>query len=592
MPDVIQDLPAERPHSCGKFSLMRSEQDVTPDKLLIPESSHGHWKELDSRLAELEHNLKNFIAQKAQTQENMLEKLLHAVPAEASYPPRRQSLRQQDAASCELEFESGASPGESDESGSDLPETRVDRRSFVSTVQEEEDQYLQDALAASRIKTDIQRRHRSRMVNSNSLRATLKRFLERKDVELFFLFLIMSNSIFVGIEVDTTSSMPLDEIPVFWEYLNIVYTVLFTIELSLKIMAHGFCHVFTGPDWKWYMFDAFIVVSSLADVATTTTTSIAQQGDSEQVSMSHLRVFRILRIARVMRGIRVMRIVRFFSSLRALLLSIVNTIRSLVWTLVLILVLSFSIGVAFTSLVTDYCREQTVLASGDPNAVPVCHGTMELYWSSLPGSMLTLFQSITGGLDWGNTVPPLLEISILLVICLTTYIGFMAFAVLNVVTGIFCNTAIESANADKELAVMTQLANQKQYAESIRGIFQEIDQHGTEEITIDEFQRGMQNEKLAAYFASVDIDVSDAWTLFSLIDGDRSGVIDIEEFVAGCIQLRGSAKAIHIARINYEHKITKQMLKELQETVREIGEAMQQRSNSKARSSMFSHKTA
>lgn len=271
-----------------------------------------------------------------------------------------------------------------------------------------------------------------------------------------------------------------------------------------------------------------------------------------------------------------LRIVRFLSSLRALLLSIMTTVRSLIWTLVLILVLSFSIGVAFTSLVTDYCREQTVLALGDPNAVPMCHGTMKLYWSSLPGSMLTLFQGITGGLDWGQTVPALLEISVVLVIALTAYIGFMVFAVLNVVTGIFCNTAIETASADKELAVMTQLANQKQYAESIRGIFKEIDQDGSEEITIDEFQRGMANEKLAAYFASVDIDVSDAWTLFSLIDGDRSGVIDLEEFVAGCIQLRGSAKAIHIARVNYEHKITKQMLQELQQTVQGIDEAIRQ----------------
>ncbi|CAE7194956.1 unnamed protein product, partial [Symbiodinium sp. CCMP2456] len=68
---------------------------------------------------------------------------------------------------------------------------------------------------------------------------------------------------------------------------------------------------------------------------------------------------------------------------------------------------------------------------------------------SVGESMLTLFLSITGGISWQDALAPLREISALAATAYLAYIIIAVFAILNVVTGVFCNMAIESARADK-----------------------------------------------------------------------------------------------------------------------------------------------
>ena len=53
-----------------------------------------------------------------------------------------------------------------------------------------------------------------------------------------------------------------------------------------------------------------------------------------------MKIFRVLRVVRVMRSLR---------GLRLLLLSLVHTIRSLVWTLSLLLVILWFFGIVFTT---------------------------------------------------------------------------------------------------------------------------------------------------------------------------------------------------------------------------------------------------
>mmetsp|Transcript_118861 Transcript_118861/g.222189 ORF Transcript_118861/g.222189 Transcript_118861/m.222189 type:complete len:91 (-) Transcript_118861:130-402(-) len=42
--------------------------------------------------------------------------------------------------------------------------------------------------------------------------------------------------------------------------------------------------------------------------------------------------------------------------------------------------------------------------------------------------------------------------------------------------------------------------------------------------------------------------------LFKLLDIDGSGAVGIEEFVIGCMRLKGSAKSIDLATLMYENK--------------------------------------
>lgn len=61
-----------------------------------------------------------------------------------------------------------------------------------------------------------------------------------------------------------------------------------------------------------------------------------------------------------------------------------------------------------------------------------------LSYGSLDRTMLTLFQSVTGGLDWANAVHPLMEHvnGIWTALIFTVYVAFAALAMQNVVTGV------------------------------------------------------------------------------------------------------------------------------------------------------------
>ena len=65
------------------------------------------------------------------------------------------------------------------------------------------------------------------------------------------------------------------------------------------------------------------------------------------------------------------------------------------------------------------------------------------------------------------------------------------------------------------------------------------------------------------------ISTQDVWTLFTIIDADGSGLIDLDEFVQGCMELHGPAKSFQVSKMSYENKITRQAIKKL---VRELSD--------------------
>merc|ERR1719329_1673901 len=83
---------------------------------------------------------------------------------------------------------------------------------------------------------------------------------------------------------------------------------------------------------------------------------------------------------------------------------------------------------------------------------------LRFYWGSLAQAMLALFLSISGGVSWVEIVVPLMKIDMFWLATFLVFDGFVYFAVLNVVTGVFCQSAIESAQKDEESMLHSFLA--------------------------------------------------------------------------------------------------------------------------------------
>eukprot|EP00439_Symbiodinium_sp_Y106_P046447 s724_g5.t3 len=373
---------------------------------------------------------------------------------------------------------------------------------------------------------------------------------------------ILLNLVLLGVEVDVSSPLPPGEDPRAFFIMNSIIVVIFVVEILLKLVGCGCRDFFFGSEKWWNLFDLFIVVLSVFEMlAELLLTAMAQT----QMDPSHLRVMRFLRLVRALRGIRVVRLLRYIGALRTIVFSIISTLGSVFWTSLLLVILFYLFGVLIAQIVTDHCRHVKFQPDALDCANEDVFGKLLTYWSSVPESMLTLLMAITGGLSWNDALTPLRSVSEIAVTGLLLYIVITVLAVLNVVTGVFCNMAIESARADKDdIAIMQQIHKHEAQVDSLREIFHEIDLDGSNVIT------AMRGQKMSSFMQSMDISTNDVFTLFMVIDADGSGEITLEEFVYGCMQLQGPAKGLQIARMSYENTVIRKELKQLRADVKKV----------------------
>merc|ERR1719245_1157393 len=133
----------------------------------------------------------------------------------------------------------------------------------------------------------------------------------------------------------------------------------------------------------------------------------------------------------------------------------------------------------------------------------------------------------------------------------------MIFGVLNVVIASFVDSASQISRRDRELVIRDGVAKASRYAQKIRRFFHEADVDGTGTLTWEEFQTYLNNEKVQAYFDSFELDVSEAWKLFKLLDRDDSNDVGIDEFVEGCMRMKGQSRSIDVHTLLY---VTERML--------------------------------
>lgn len=207
----------------------------------------------------------------------------------------------------------------------------------------------------------------------------------------------------------------------------------------------------------------------------------------------------------------------------------------------------YLMAVYFTQLVHDNADKPTDMnRSGDPViGFRQSEAALQHYFGSVGMSFLSLFQAITGGVDWDDLSFPLLgSVSPFACIAFACYIAFTLIAMMNVVTGVFVESAMKSAKEDNDFFMINNM----------REVFKEANGGITGVMTWKTFQSQLDQPNMKAYFRAIDVDVSEAKGLFRLLDLDGSGSIDAEEFLSGCLRLRGPAKALDLALLIHETK--------------------------------------
>merc|ERR1711972_181540 len=213
----------------------------------------------------------------------------------------------------------------------------------------------------------------------------------------------------------------------------------------------------------------------------------------------------------------------------------------------------FIFGVCFTTA-TILTMETAAMYSSPKYMLLVSN------FGTLDKSVLSLYMAMSGGNDWGVYYDALMPLDFHYRVLFLFFMTFSLFAVVNIVMGVFVDSAVQSNHRDREFAVREELEHKKSYLESMKFIFEEMDADGTGHISLREFESKLGDERVIAYFNALKLDVSDARTLFSLLDHDQSDAVSIHEFLSGCYKLQGESRSLDVKIMQCEVKFVKESL--------------------------------
>ncbi len=243
------------------------------------------------------------------------------------------------------------------------------------------------------------------------MRKQLTKFIENKYTQKFILFVIIFNSILLGMMTNNALMSRYSNI------LNLLCNVcvwIFTVEIAIKLYAYKKQFFKDG----WNIFDFIIVLISWVPTG---------------------GVFSSFRVFRILRTLRALRLITQLEKLRVIVQAIIDSIPNVGWASVLLLVIFYIFAIMGTTLYgQDYSVE----------------------FGSLGKSMFTLFQIMT--LEaWADIARDIMAKYPLSWIYFISFILVSSFIVMNVIVGVVVNAISEISEDVKREKEKKILKDQK-----------------------------------------------------------------------------------------------------------------------------------
>jgi len=365
----------------------------------------------------------------------------------------------------------------------------------------------------------------------------IRRWVRSKRLELFMIPIICAQAACVGWQVQYYAKN--HEVLALHTITEITFCILFTIEVILRGLVLQY--EFFLRDVAWNLFDVFCVVLMNIDLIV----EHAWDGDVPVVAHPSLRILRVVRVVRVLRVIRVL---IFFRELRLMVCSILGSVKLLVWAVIVISLMFYTFAITFTQGAADFCHHYSSKCDTPDDIVTELLDN----FGTLERSSLSLFYSMSGGISWGLLIQSMKPLHWSFTALFISFICCAFFAVVNIVTGVFVECAMQNSQLDRETIIQEELQRKQIYIRCMQEMFEALDADGNGEIGLVEFQAAILDERMVANFNALGLEITEVETLFSLLDRDSSCSIDMEEFLVGCMRLKGEAKSLDLAKVCLE----------------------------------------
>jgi len=303
-------------------------------------------------------------------------------------------------------------------------------------------------------------------------------------------------------------------------------------------------HFFYDTAWKYNWLDFFLLFTSVYFMFFSETLS----------NVSWLRMLRMLRLAK---ALRVFRLIAMFKTIRAILKSIIDTIGTLCFSLLLLLVIHFLFGLVFVLRTASYFRETG--SQLDPDI----EQRLVMRFGSVWKGIVSLFMCGFGGdtVMYYETLGPT---GLMNQVLLLFFIAFTQIAVMNIILGVFVDHAMKSMMSEKEEAANEHAHSERQCAEDLRILCEDADVSKEGWLSPGEWNRMIRNPKFHSYLHLLGFRVQNVCDYFRALSGRaEDGSVDLDEFVRGCMRLKGTASCFDMQTVLVEVRSLRNNLEQL-----------------------------
>jgi hypothetical protein len=382
-------------------------------------------------------------------------------------------------------------------------------------------------------------------------------------IRLFMNVVIVSNVLVLGAQASSEWSG--------WLYVDLVYCILFVLEILYKVSARGGLWIFVPcrhDDWRWNVFDLLLAGLATMEVVLGFADNMAENAASD---VSSIRVVRLVRIARVLRVARL----GIFRDLIMMIEGALGGVRTLFWSFALIIVPLY----AFALFLTETLGSKKV-----PK------GQAGWEFGNMQRSMFTAFRCLVAGDCASMNGTPLFAHVIeeqgwffgFFYCCCSV---MMTFGLFNVIVSIYVENVIANAKHNDDLQRKRRLHDKTRLAEKTFELIyyffhelykQRLGESFTEKCPEFNFQEAMQMEILQAEFEkmakdqraqlifhALELPPEDCESLFEIFDADGGGSLTLEEILRGIKKLRGDPRRSDVIAVALMMRATQEQLRTL-----------------------------
>eukprot|EP00930_Biecheleria_cincta_P016455 TRINITY_DN13379_c0_g1_i1.p1 TRINITY_DN13379_c0_g1~~TRINITY_DN13379_c0_g1_i1.p1 ORF type:complete len:583 (+),score=89.62 TRINITY_DN13379_c0_g1_i1:144-1892(+) len=366
---------------------------------------------------------------------------------------------------------------------------------------------------------------------------------------------ILTNSVGIGIETQWSLTSGMEEM---WPVqLDLVFVSIYLAEIAIRFVAFGWVNL-KNP---WFVLDfSIVIIGAVAYLVTTIAHMVMAESDQQDwMWVMVIRVFRLLRLLRALRMLRTFRMVW------RLVHGILNSYKILFSTaalLILVIYVFAILGLEFIAKNTDLQKD------ADTNEI------IQEHFSSLQTTMLTYLRFVN--LD---TVHPIYEPIVrkrpMLVFYFGSLILMVSIGLMNVVTAVLVEAALDSANDDMDLFAKDMASKLAASLPTLETIFTEMDTNGDGTVSAAEIER-VPLDVIPAHFFQNHRAIASMHDIFLLLDVDNGGSLSHDEFLEGLVSIFLHDAPIETLQIYRLVKSSFQVVKQMDERLKYMEQAMEQ----------------